>query len=64
MAMAQSFMWLPLDSTPSAQTNATISYWEDGIDGLDARDPKTWHYTHGPQDPQTWHHVTFSYGDM
>jgi len=30
---------------------------------LDARDPKTWHYTLGPQDPQTCHHVTFSYGD-
>ena len=63
-AVAWSFIRLPLDSTTSAQTNATVSYGEYGIDGLDARDPKTWHYTLGPQDPQTWHHVTFSYGDM
>ena len=32
-AVAYSFIWLPLDSTTSAQTNATVSYWEDGIDG-------------------------------
>ena len=50
MAVAYSFILLQLDSTTSAQTNATVSY---GIDGLDARDPKTRHYTLGPQDPQT-----------
>jgi len=51
-AVVYSFIWLPLSSTTSARTNATVSYWEDGIDGLDARDPKTWHYILGPKIPR------------